>query len=121
MTRPSRSTDVREYCSRSSSSSSSVAFSVDSRIVSGSGDKTVKIWNAATGEVENTLQGHSSYVTSVAFSVDGSRIVSGSYDKTVKIWNAATGEVENTLLGHSSYVTSVAFSVDGSRIVSGSG
>ena len=99
----------------------SVAFSVDgSRIVSGSNDKTVKIWNAATGDVESTLLGHSGRVTSVAFSVDGSRIVSGSGDKTVKIWNAATGEVENTLLGHSSVVTSVAFSVDGSRIVSGS-
>ena len=78
-----------------SDSVTSVAFSSDgSRIVSGSDDKTVKIWNAATGEVENTLQGHSDYVTSVAFSSDGSRIVSGSADKTVKILNAATGEVE---------------------------
>ena len=87
--------------------------------MSGSEDKTVKIWNAATGQVENTLQGHSDSVRSVAFSSDGSRIVSGSADETVKIWNAATGEVENTLQGHSGFVRSVAFSSDGSRIVSG--
>ena len=53
----------------------SVAFSSNgSRIVSGSDDKTVKIWNAATAEVENTLQGHSDAVRSVAFSSEGSSI-----------------------------------------------
>ena len=63
----------------------------------------MKIWNAATGDVEQTLAGHSSFVWSVAFSPDGSKIVSGSEDNTVKIWNAATGDVEQTLAGHSSW------------------
>jgi hypothetical protein len=70
----------------------SVAFSVDgSRIVSGSDDKTIKIWDSITGSVINTFTGHSSSVYSVAFSVDGSRIVSGSHDNTIKIWDSITG------------------------------
>ena len=43
--------------------------------------------------------GHSSSVTSVCFSPDGTRIVSGSWDKTVRIWNAVTGACEVTMEG----------------------
>jgi WD40 repeat protein len=65
-----------------------VAFSQDGkRVVSGSGDKTVRIWDAASGEQQLELKGHSDWVTSVAFSQDGKRVVSGSDDKTVRIWN----------------------------------
>jgi WD40 repeat protein len=100
----------------------SVAFSSEgSRIVSGSGDETVRIWDAVSSAVLHTLQGHTNNVTSVVFSSDGSRIVSGSDDATVRIWDAVSGAVLHTLQGHTSYVTSVAFSSDGSRIVSGSG
>ncbi|KAK2731274.1 hypothetical protein FQN57_003536 [Myotisia sp. PD_48] len=51
----------------------SVAFSPDgSKIVSGSGDNTVRVWEVATGKLLQTLEGHSGSVTSVAFSPDGS-------------------------------------------------
>ncbi|KIM79165.1 hypothetical protein PILCRDRAFT_792296 [Piloderma croceum F 1598] len=97
----------------------SVAFAQDgSRVVSGSGDNTVRIWNTMTGEVEAELKGHTNSVRSVAFAQDGSRVVSGSDDKTV--WNAMTGEVEAELRGHTDWVMSVAFAQDGSRVVSGS-
>jgi len=91
------------------------------RIVSGSVDKTVKLWDAATGAELMTLRGHEGEINSVAFSQDGKRIVSGSEDKTIKIWDAATGTELRTLRGHSDNVWSVAFSQDGKRIVSGSG
>jgi WD40 repeat protein len=71
----------------------SVAFSPDgSRIVSGSDDKTIRLWDATTGEqIGDPLVGHTDWVRSVAFSPDGSRIVSGSDDKTIRLWNATTG------------------------------
>jgi WD40 repeat protein len=79
----------------------SVAFSQDGkRVVSGSDDKTVQIWNVETGEQEKKMEGHSDYVRSVAFSHDGKRVVSGSDDKTVKIWNVQTGEEEKPVQGY---------------------
>ena len=60
----------------------SVAFSPDGKkIVRGSDDKTIRVWNAETGkEIIVPLKGHFDKVTSVAFSPDGKKIVSGSYD-----------------------------------------
>eukprot|EP01043_Picozoa_sp_COSAG02_P033365 COSAG02_NODE_2273_length_9263_cov_10.296377_1_plen_780_part_10 len=99
----------------------SASFSPDgTKVVSGSHDQTVRIWDAVTGECEQTLQGHSSHVTSASFSPDGTKVVSGSHDRTVRIWDAVTGECEQTLQGHSSYVRSASFSPDGTKVVSGS-
>ncbi|KAL5316296.1 hypothetical protein ACEPPN_015341 [Leptodophora sp. 'Broadleaf-Isolate-01'] len=99
----------------------SVAFSPDGKqVVSGSGDKTVRLWDAATGALQQTLEGHSDQVNSVAFSPDGKQIVSGSRDHTVRLWDAATGALQQTLEGHFDRVRSVAFSPDGKQVVSGS-
>jgi WD40 repeat protein len=101
----------------------SVAFSPDgTRIISGSLDKTIRIWDVKTGEeVIEPLKGHTDSVLSVAFSPDGTRVISGSLDKTIRIWDVKTGEeVVEPLKGHTSYVFSAAFSPDGTRIVSGS-
>jgi len=99
----------------------SVAFSPASkRIVSGSSDETLKLWDAKTGKEIQTLKGHSNWVMSVAYSPDGKRIVSGSADTTLKLWDAETGEEIQTLKGHLGWVESVAYSPDGKRIVSGS-
>ena len=104
-----------------SSSVSSVAFSPDGqRVVSGSYDKTVRLWDSVTGAALQTLEGHSDWVNSVAFSPDGQRVVSGSDDETVRLWDSVTGAALQTLEGHSSNVNSVAFSPDGQRVVSGS-
>jgi WD40 repeat protein len=101
----------------------SVGFSPDGkRVVSGSYDGTICIWNAETGEeVAGPFEGHADCVTSVGFSPDGRRVVSGSRDKTIHIWNAETGEeVAGPFEGHADCVTSVGFSPDGTRVVSGS-
>ncbi|MCX6925004.1 MAG: serine/threonine protein kinase, partial [Verrucomicrobia bacterium] len=97
-------------------------FSPDGqRIVTGSWDKTAKVWDAASGKELLTLTGHSKLLMSVAFSPDGQRIVTGSYDGTAKVWEAVTGRELLTLKGHSELVKSVSFSRDGRRIVTGSG
>ncbi|KAF2813936.1 WD40 repeat-like protein, partial [Mytilinidion resinicola] len=100
---------------------SSVAFSHDStRLASASDDKTVKIWDASSGDCLQTLEGHSDWVRSVAFSHDSTRLASASDDKTVKIWDASSSDCLQTLEGHSDWVRSVAFSHDSTRLASAS-
>ncbi len=101
---------------------SSAAFSPDgTRIVSGSTDKTVRLWDAATGKpVGQPMRGHNQWVTTVAFSPDGTRVASASLDGTVRLWDAFTGkQIGEPMQGAFGPVPSLAFSPDGSRIASG--
>ena len=95
---------------------SSVAFSPDSaRLASASGDGTVKIWDANSGECLQTLEGHSREVSSVAFSPDSARLASASWDGTVKIWDANSGECLQTLkVGKALF--NISFDITGSYL-----
>jgi len=55
--------------------------------MSGSNDKTVRVWDLASGEVLLELMSHGGDVQSVAFSRDGEYIVSGGEDGIVRVWN----------------------------------
>src|SRR5262249_34581175 len=99
-----------------------VAFSPDGKmVVSGSGDRTLRVWDVVSGQSLRTLQGHTSDVNAVAFSPDGKMVVSGSYDGTLRVWDVSSGQSLRTLTGHTSTVNAVAFSPDGKMVVSGSG
>ena len=94
----------------------------DGRIIAGgSDDDNIHLWDAHTGRKhQQTLEGHTGDVNSIAFSPDGRTIVSGSDDDTLRLWDALTGKHKRTLERHTDRVNSVAFSPDGRTIVSGS-
>jgi WD40 repeat protein/serine/threonine protein kinase/tetratricopeptide (TPR) repeat protein len=96
-----------------------VAWSRDgTRLASAGDDRTVKVWEAATGKETLALRGHSQPVWSVAWSPDDRRLASASRDGTVRVWEAATGKEVLTLRGHAQGVNSVAWSPDGTRLAS---
>jgi uncharacterized protein with WD repeat len=97
----------------------SVAFNPDGKtLASASSDKTVKLWDVATGKLQATFQGHTDSVGSVGFSPDGKTLASASYDKTVKLWDVGTGKERATLHGRIDGLLRVAFSPDGKTLAS---
>jgi WD40 repeat protein len=98
-----------------------VALSADGRrAVSGSRDKTLRVWDLEGSQPPRVLEGHNNWVNSVTVSADGRMVVSGSGDKTVRVWDLQSGEPPSVLEGHSNQINSVMLSADGRRAVSGS-
>ena len=91
-----------------------VAFSADdTRVVSGSDDGTIRVWDSSTGAGIKEI---SIGFASIAFSPDGYRIVSGFRDGAVREWDAMSGNQVSEMLGHTATTMSVSFSPDGCRI-----
>lgn len=91
-------------------------------IASGSGDRTVRVWDIESGQNVLTLSIEDG-VTTVAISPDGKLVAAGSLDKSVRVWDAHTGYLIERLEGpdgHRDSVYSVAFSPNGRELVSGS-
>ncbi len=93
--------------------SSGIAFSPDGcQFVTASQLGTVKVWDAATGQVKVDINGPDGWLC-VAFSPDSRHIAAGAKDSTVKVWDAASGRECLALKGHTSEVYDVAYSPDG--------
>lgn len=104
----------------------SLDFGRDGRVVvSGSGDRTVRIWSIEESRCIHTLpitdpEQKDPGVTSVAVSPDGRLVAAGSLDKMVRVWDVQTGQPLERLEGHKDSVYSVAFMSNGRTLVSGS-
>ena len=88
-------------------------------IISGSLDKTIRIWNLFEKRQEALLKGHSR-VNSLAVTADNQSIVSDSDDKKIRIWSLLEKRQEAILEGHTKSVCAVAVTSDNKYIVSGS-
>ncbi|KFZ19764.1 hypothetical protein V501_00497, partial [Pseudogymnoascus sp. VKM F-4519 (FW-2642)] len=107
---------------------SAIVFSPQTSVVRRNNLDKLPMWLRKVPQIEDswasliqTLTGHSSSVSAVAFSPDGKQIASSSDDnETIKLWDARTGGLQKTLAGHLGSVMAVAFSPDGKQIASGS-
>src|SRR5438093_304353 len=87
----------------------SVALSADGKhVVTGSGDKTAILWDAANGKKLQTFKGHTNFIFSVVLSADGKHVITGSEDRTAILWETATGKQLQTFQGHTDDVHGVA-------------
>ncbi len=98
----------------------SVQFSQDRRwLISGSGDKTINVWNWSLGELMTTITGHQSRVNGLAVTPDSKTIISGSSDRHVRAWDLATGDCQWEQKLHQDWVTCITLSPDGKWAASG--
>src|SRR5262249_1522891 len=99
-----------------------VAYSPDGRIVlTGSMDRTARLWDAATGQPLGPPLSHDDQVLAVAFSPDGRTLLTGSKDKTARRWDATTGAALGDPLPHPDEVWRVAFGADGKTLLTAAG
>ncbi|KIJ64827.1 hypothetical protein HYDPIDRAFT_89377 [Hydnomerulius pinastri MD-312] len=95
-------------------------FQDEQRLVTGSRDEGVRVWNRETGaQIGDALEGHTRVVLAVDVSRDGRTIASGSEDRKVRIWDAETEKLLRTL-GHEGAVNLVHISPDSKRVATGS-
>jgi WD40 repeat protein len=98
-----------------------VAITNDGRLaLSGSHERTLKLWNLRTGELVRSFAGHTDLVHAVALAPDDRHALSGSSDRTLRLWELATGRLLQTFTGHGGRVVSVAFCPDGRYALFGS-
>jgi len=94
-----------------------VAFNAQgTQIVTGSWDKTARIWNTQTGTPGQIMQGHKERIISAIFNQDSTKLITGSVDKTAKIWDTSNGQCLATI-NHMSPVARIALSPDGKRML----
>ena len=100
----------------------SISWSPDGKqIATASFDKTIRIWDASTGDVIRSLIGHTRPVRGIAYSPDGSKIATCSEDRTVKIWESSTGLCLLNISAHDSGVFCVIWSPNGTWVASAGG
>jgi WD40 repeat protein len=98
----------------------SVVVADDGRVITGSVDSSVRVWDPATGAALFVLTDQEQKVLAVAVSKDGSQIAAASADNAVRLYNAPLGSTAEVLGGHTDSATSVVFSPNGEFLLTGS-
>ncbi len=99
-----------------------VAWSPDGTNIATCSEATVFLWDAETGDLQSTLEGHSNMVVSLAWSPIGAKLASASNDKTIIVWDVETGERLYVLKTDWGGIgNEVAWSPDGTRLAQGIG
>ena len=95
------------------------AFTPDgTSVMAGGVEKAIRCWDAATGELRFTLQGHHGFVEDLDFNADGSLLVSGDMDGRVIVWDLRARTVRARCAGHTQFVKQVVFARDGRTFAS---
>lgn len=98
-----------------------LTFSPDGQyILSGSADRTVRLWDVQTGQVIRIFQGHTNGVTGVAFNPQGTQFLTVSADNTMRLWDVVSGEVIRVFNAHTEALTDVALSRSGDMALTAS-
>lgn len=94
------------------------AFSPDGVLATAGKDRTVALWDLASGKVVRTLERHKADVHALAYSPSGRLLVSGGGDRTVRVWDLVRGEEQAALAGHRQTILALAYSPDGRWLAS---
>jgi WD40 repeat protein len=96
-----------------------IVFSPDGKMLAmNRAQKTIPVWEAATGRRRLVLEGHEESTAVVAFAPDGRTLASSSWDNTIRLWDLETGKELRKLTGHRGKAASLLFSVDGKTLIS---
>jgi RNA polymerase sigma factor (sigma-70 family) len=96
-----------------------IVFSPDGRLLAmNRWQKTIPIWEAATGRERLRLEGHEASTACIAFSPDSRTLASASWDNTIRLWDLTTGQELRRLTGHRGRAHALAFTDDGRRLIS---
>lgn len=100
----------------------SICFTNDNKkLISGGGDKNIKIWDLETFSIFHTMKAaHDNNIVTLAISNDDRTLVSGGTDKSLKIWNLNNYQCVKTILTHKDNINFITFTPNNSKIISSS-
>jgi WD40 repeat protein/serine/threonine protein kinase len=112
---------LREFEAHQESIATMAVSPTTNVIATGAGysDRTIRLWNADSGEAIGELTGHQAWIPGLAFSPDGTLLASAAMDQTIRLWDTKSWAPIATLRGHEDELYCVAFSPDGRRLISG--
>jgi WD40 repeat protein len=97
----------------------SVVFNPDGTLLATGIDRSIIIWQISDSQQRFSLEGHTAWVTAIAFSPTGKSLASGSHDQTVRLWDIETQVCHKVLQGHTSWVQAIAYDSTGNLLASG--